>query len=268
MGFKSFSRNQYDAVAHPEKMSNPQLSRTRWTLAIAIIVLLAAALILGILTNQNQEHNAAPATAPTISYTPAPDNTADCLDTTTKDISTTAPTVEQWVAQSSGQIPTIKGAGPCGKPVGGVDTGFAKTQTGALSAAVHWMWELFTAPVNSATPDAIRTVVVEGPDRSGLEAQAKRVLSGAQAPDPDYRSITRLAGYRIQMQGDTALVDLGAVSQVGTQKINGTTRITLRWEANDWKVVPAGSDAFAHGTKIADLSQFVPFSSEVANAAH
>lgn len=269
MGLKSFTRSQYDTVAHPEKMNPGQLSRTRWALAIFIIVLLSGAVILGVLNNQNQGQQAPnPAAVPTIVYTPGAADPGNCLDNTPKDITTTAPAVDRWEAKASGQIPVIKGAGPCAKPVGSVDTGFAKTQTGALAAAVHWMWELFTAPVNSSTPDVIRAVVVAGPDRDGLEAQAKRVLSGAQAPDPDYRSITHLAGYRIQLQADTALVDMGFVSQVGTEKINGTTRITLRWEGNDWKVVPAGSDSFARGTKVTSFDGYVPFSAEVSNAAH
>ncbi|MDQ4504453.1 hypothetical protein [Sinomonas sp. ASV322] len=271
MGLKSFSRSQYDAVAHPEKMDGGQLSRTRWALVVLGVVLVAGAVILAVLTNQPQgQKGAGPAPVPTISYSPSTDDTAGaggCLDNTPKDITTTAPTVQQWVAQASGQVPVIKGAGPCGKPVSGVDTGFAKTQTGALSAAAHWFWELASGSVNSGTPEAIRAVTVAGSDRDALEVQAKRILSGAQSPGTDYRSITHLAGYRIQLQGDVALIDLGFVSQVGTDKINGTTRFTLRWESSDWKIVPVGPDDFAHGTKVSDLSQYVLFSAEASNAA-
>lgn len=269
MGFKNFSRGQYDAVAHPEKMDSGQISRTRWALAIFIIVLLTGAITLGVINNQKPgQQDAGPAPVPTIEYTAgAGEPSGDCLDNTDIDISTTAPKVEQWLAKASGQVPVIKGAGPCGKAVGEVDTGFAKTQTGALSAATHWAWQLFTAPATTSTPESIRAVTVAGSDRDALEAQAKRVLSGAEAPETDYRSITHLAGYRIQIQGETALVDIAAVSQVGAEKINITTRVTLRWEEDDWKVVPAGADTFARGTKLADLTGFVPFSAEVSDAA-
>lgn len=272
MGFKSFTKSQYDAVAHPEKMDAGQLSRTRWALVIFFIVLVAAAVILGVINNQKPGQGpqaGGPAPAPTVSYTPGPgDSGGDCLDNADRDISTTAPAVERWEVKASGLIPLIKGAGPCGTPVGAVDTGFAKTQTGALSAAVHWAYELFTGPVSASAPEAIRAVLVSGSDRDGLEAKAKRVLSGAQAPEPDYRSITRLAGYRMQFQGETALVDLGFVSQVGAQKINGTTRITLRWEGNDWKAVPVSAEDFARGTKVTNFDGYVPFSAEVSDAAH
>lgn len=267
MGFKSFSRGQYDAVAHPEKMDSGQISRTRWALAIFVIVLLAGAITLGVMSNQKPaQQDAGPAPVPTIRYTPGPGDSSDCLNNTDTDITTTAPKVEQWLVKASGEVPSIKGAGPCGKAVGGVDTGFAKTQTGALSAATHWAWQLFTAPATTSTPEEIRAVTVAGADRDALEAQAKRVLSGAQAPEEDLRSITHLAGYSIQFQGETALVDIAAVTQVGSEKINITTRITLVWEENDWKVVPAGADTFARGTKLTDLTGFVPFSAEVSDA--
>ena len=267
MGFKSSTRSHYDAVVHPEKMDAGQLSRTRWTLVIGAIVLVAGAILLGVLNNQNQQPGAGPAPVPTYVYTPGAGDPGTCLDNTAKDITTTAPAVERWEAKASGQIPVIKGAGPCGKPIGGVDTGFANTQTGALTAAYSWTWQLFTAPVNASTPDAIRAVTVAGPDSDGLVSKAQRVLSGAQAPDKDLRSISRIAGYKIQMQGDTALVDLAAVVQVGTDEIKGTTRITLRWVNNDWKVVPVSADDFARGTKVTELSGFTPFSSEVPNAS-
>lgn len=269
MGFKSFSRGQYDAVAHPEKMDSGQISRTRWALAIFVIVLLAGAITLGVINSRSPgQQEAAPAPVPTIKYTPgAGEPAGECLDNTDKNISTTAPKVEQWVAKASGQIPVIEGAGPCGKTVGGVSTGFAKTQSGALSAVSNWFWEL-AGPTTPETPDAIRAVTVAGPDRDALEAEANRLLSGAQAQDTDYRNIARIAGYRVQLQGDTATVDMGFIAQVGAEKINGTTRFTLHWEENDWKILPAGPDDFAHGAKVNDFNQYVPFSSEVSNATN
>ena len=266
MGFKSSTRSHYDAVVHPEKMDAGQLSRTRWALVIGAIVLVAGAVLLGVLNNQNQQPGAGPAPVPTYVYTPGADDPGTCLDNNPKDITTTAPAVERWEAKAMGQIPVIKGAGPCGKPVGGVDTGFAKTASGALAAAVYWEWELFGAPTATSTPDAIRAVVVPGDDRDSLEAQARRVLSGAAAAKPDYRNISRLVGYRIQMEGGTALVDIGVVGQVGTTKVFGTDRVTLRWQDNDWKVVPASPDSFAIATKMTDLDSYVRFSPEVSDA--
>ena len=270
MGIKSFGKSQWDAVAHPEEMSEERVARTRKVLIGFIVAVLVVGVLLYFfnLDNKNTDPGTAPGAAPTVTAPADPAlGTDGCLDNTPKDISAKAPAVEQWLAKSSGQMPVIRGAGPCGKPVGGVDTGFAKTQSGALSAAIRWEWQLFSAPYSQGSVDAIRAVVVAGPDRDALIAQAERVLSGAAAQRPDYRSFTRIGGYRIQMQGDTALVDIGATADTGTEKGAGTDRVTLRWVNDDWKVVPADPNHFAAGNVVGDLSGFVPLSPEVTDAS-
>lgn len=265
MGFKSFTRSQYDAVAHPEKMNAGQLSRTRWALAIFIIVLLASAVILGVINNQAQgQQGAVPAPVPTFSYTPGPADTAasgSCLDNTAKDISTTAPTVEQWVVKGKGPVPVIKGAGPCGKPVSGVDTGFAKTQTGALAASITWGWEVQIGAPKAGGADALKAVVAPGSDRDGLEARINRILSGAEAPEPDNSSLVRMTGYKAVLQGDIARVDLAMRVRTG----DGSSRdlvssVRLQWMEGDWKIVPASSQDIGSPVPLVSSTGFVPFS--------
>jgi len=260
MGLKSFTRSQYDAVAHPEKMDSGQLSRTRWALAIFIIVLLAGAVILGVINNQSQGQAAPnPAAVPTFVYTPGAGDPGNCLDNTAKDISTTAPTVDQWVIKGYGPVPVVKGAGPCGKPVGGVDTGFAKTQAGALVATMNYGWEIAEGMPGSGTLDAVNTVVVPGSARDSIEARIKRIRAGAEAPDPDNTSLLKLAGYRVSVQGDTARVDLAFnVHSASGNQLAGST-MQLQWLDGDWKIVPATTEALSALVPLSSISGYVPW---------
>jgi hypothetical protein len=262
MGFKSFTRSQYDAVTHPEKMNPGQLSRTRWALAIFIIVLLAGAVILGVLNNQNQgQPGAGPAPVPTISYTPGPgDSAGGCLDNTSKDISTTAPTVEQWVVKGWAPVPVIKGAGPCGKPVGGVDTGFAKTPAGALAASITWGSEVQEGRPNSGTADAIKAVVVPGSDRDSILARVNRIRSGAETPAQDPTSIVRIQGYKVNIDGDTARVDFQLSIQASGGVKDALIPTRLQWMNGDWKMVPTSGNDIARAVPLNGATGFVPFS--------
>lgn len=263
MGFKNFSRGQYDAVAHPEKMDSGQISRTRWALAIFIIVLLAGAITLGVLNNQKPgQQDAGPAPVPTIEYTAGPgEPSVECLDNTDKDISATAPKVEQWVIKGNGPVPTVKGAGPCGKPVSGLDTGFAKTQTGALVATMTYGWGITVGIPGPGTLNAVQTVVVPGSARDSIEARIKRINSGAEAPEPDNTSLLKLAGYRVSAQGDTARVDLAfnVRTNSGSQLMASTTQ--LQWIDNDWKIVPATTEDVTSLASLSTLSGYVPWTS-------
>ncbi|KHL01751.1 hypothetical protein [Sinomonas humi] len=263
MGLKSFSRSQYDAVAHPEKMDGGQLSRTRWALVVLGVVLVAGAVILAVLTNQPQgQKGAGPAPVPTISYSPSADDTTGagrCLDNTPKDITTTAPPVQQWVVKGWAAVPVVKGAGPCGKPVGGVDTGFAKTATGALVASLTWGSELQEGRPNAGTADAIRAVVVPGADRDSILARVSRIRSGAEAPAQDPAGVVRIVGYKVNLDGDTARVDFQLKIQTSGGVQDGLIPTRLQWLDGDWKMVPTSGNDLARAVPLNGATGFVPF---------
>ncbi len=263
MGLKTFTRSQYDAVAHPEKMDSGQLSRTRWGLAIFIIVLIAGAVILGVINNQTQGQpgvGAGPTPAPTYSYNPGAGDGGTCLDNTAKDISTTAPTVEQWVVKGWAPVPVIKGAGPCGKPVGGVDTGFAKTPAGALAASIAWGSELQEGRPNAGTADAIKAVVVPGSDRDSILARVNRIRSGAEAPAQDPTGIVRIQGYKLNIDGDTARIDFQLSIQSSDGVKDGMIPVRLQWMDGDWKMVPSSGNDLARAVPLNGATGFIPFS--------
>ena len=264
MGFKSSTRSHYDAVVHPEKMDAGQLSRTRWALVIGAIVLVAGAVLLGVLNNQNQQPGAGPAPVPTYVYTPGTDDPGTCLDNNPKDITTSAPAVEQWVVKGWAPVPTIKGAGPCGKPVGGVDTGFAKTQTGALLASLTWGSEVQEGRPNAGTADAIKAVVLAGVDRDSILARVNRIRSGAEAPAQDPSGVVRIVGYKVDLDGDVARVDFQVRIQASSGVQDALIPTRLQWANGDWKIVPSSGNDLAKVTSLNGATGFVPFSADGA----
>lgn len=263
MGLKKFSADHVNAVRHPENLSDSQVSRTRWALAVVAIVLVASAIIIAIIVNQPAEKptvTASPTAGPVITYSdPSASTSTPCLDNTNRDITTKAPKVEQWTVAGWAPIPSVKGAGPCGKAVGGVDTGFAKTETGALVAAITWGAQLQEGLPNAGTVDALKAVVVEGPDRDAIIERVKRIRSGAEAPAEDPTGKVQIVGYRIRLNGNTAQIDFQLSLNTAGGSSSGVIPVRLEWIADDWKMVPASSTDLARAVPLSDPSGFVPF---------
>jgi hypothetical protein len=222
---------------------------------LALAGLTAAAAVLATI-NLTRAEPARQVTVPAVGASAAP----------SPDAASASPGAARWQEFHGVRLATSPTDGPHHRS-GGLASGFARTQTGALLAALHiavranaqWGPAVFEPTIN-------RQVI--GTDRPSLLDSVRDLYedSRAEAGLPPGSSLGEAyvvyEGYRWQDYTPTAAtVDIvAAAPDPAGGTVRASTRISVRWQDGDWRVVaPLGGDwgnTAAHVTSLDGYTRF------------
>lgn len=146
---------------------------------------------------------------------------------------------------------SIEGAGPCSTGPGGLRTGYAHTAAGALSAALNYDAQISSDFPTSETPDRMKHALAKSEDSSALIKTVEEKLKNGVVPNSQNESLDKslkVTKYQIVSYSEESARVRALVTIPGyTETLVGT--MDLRWENNDWKMVPVSSTTLAQSEK-------------------
>jgi hypothetical protein len=231
-------------------------------LFVAVMVMCAAVMAWSVSAHQHRAHgvDAAPAVPTTSASRPAhgspPARSQLYADAAVPAASGPAPIDVSWLQVGLGVLPFSPTAGP-GAVRGGVPAGFARTQPGAVLAAIQILGRLSWSATSTTTMSAVAAQMTTP------AADALAALTYGPPTNPSL--IPRLAGFQVlSYDGARAVINIAL-------SFNSTLRevpATMAWVDGDWRLEGApGPLSATSWAALNDLVGYVVFSGQTAGSS-